>query len=180
MEGQIEMDETAQVNMVQGEEMIKRRLLEYCRGVDRLELELVRNAYHPDAYDDHGPYQGSVDGLIDWITIRHQNIVQSMHLLSNCLIEIRGQRALVETYFTVIQTEKGPREEDPRLQATFYGRYVDIFEERNLDWRILNRCVVVEARTAQVVEVDDASAAWMSSRSFRDRRDVLWEFESQI
>jgi hypothetical protein len=35
-------------------ERIKDNLVSYCRGVDRREWDLVREAYHPDAYDDHG------------------------------------------------------------------------------------------------------------------------------
>ena len=39
-------------------------LLRYVRGVDRKNWELVRAAYHPDAHDDHGNYQGGIDGFI--------------------------------------------------------------------------------------------------------------------
>ena len=30
----------------------------YARGIDRLDFELVRSCYHPDAYDDHGAFKG--------------------------------------------------------------------------------------------------------------------------
>ena len=37
----------------------------YARGIDRLDFELVRSCYHPDAYDDHGAFKGNVDDFIE-------------------------------------------------------------------------------------------------------------------
>ena len=36
----------------------------YARGIDRLDFDLVRSCYHPDAYDDHGSFKGSVEAFI--------------------------------------------------------------------------------------------------------------------
>ena len=68
-------------------ERIKDTLVSYCRGVDRREWDLVREAYHSDAYDDHGGYKGNVDGFIEWLERRHQTIEQSMHFIGNCKID---------------------------------------------------------------------------------------------
>ncbi|HJY93624.1 MAG TPA: nuclear transport factor 2 family protein, partial [Streptosporangiaceae bacterium] len=40
-------------------EAIRQAALRYCRGVDRLDAELMRSAYHNDATDDHGVFVGS-------------------------------------------------------------------------------------------------------------------------
>ena len=40
---------------------IQECLFRYVRGVDRRNWDLVRSAYHPDAYDDHGNYKGNID-----------------------------------------------------------------------------------------------------------------------
>ena len=45
------------------EELIEERailsvLKRYCRGIDRLDEELVRSCYHEDSTDDHGVYKG--------------------------------------------------------------------------------------------------------------------------
>ena len=37
---------------------IRRRLLEYCRGIDRCDAALVASVYHPDGTDDHGSFVG--------------------------------------------------------------------------------------------------------------------------
>ena len=42
-------------------------VLRYCRGIDRLDLELVRDCYHPDATDDHGGFVGDRDEYVEWV-----------------------------------------------------------------------------------------------------------------
>ena len=44
-------------------EAIRQAALRYCRGVDRLDAELMRSAYHDDATDDHGVFVGSAADL---------------------------------------------------------------------------------------------------------------------
>ena len=34
-------------------------MMRYCRGVNRLDPELVKSCYHPDALEDHGASQGN-------------------------------------------------------------------------------------------------------------------------
>jgi hypothetical protein len=44
-------------------------LIRYTRGIDRMDADLVRSAYWPGAHDDHGAFRGSVEELIDWLTV---------------------------------------------------------------------------------------------------------------
>jgi hypothetical protein len=53
-------------------------LFRYVRGVDRRNWSLVRSAYHPDGYDDHGNYKGGIDGFIESLVRRHETVEQSM------------------------------------------------------------------------------------------------------
>jgi len=46
--------------------MIRDCLYRYCRGIDRADEAALRSAYLPDGTDNHGPYQGSASGFIDW------------------------------------------------------------------------------------------------------------------
>lgn len=36
----------------------------WCRSVDRLDFDLMKTVFHPDATDAHGAYDGGVDGLM--------------------------------------------------------------------------------------------------------------------
>lgn len=132
-------------------------LCRYVRGVDRGDWELVRSTYHPDAYDDHVGYQGNVDGLIEWLTVRFARVDNSVHFLGSCLVEPAddGDSALAETYFVSMRL-RPPSDDDVRtspgdaLCRQSWGRYVDRFERRNGSWRIAWRQVVIDAQFTTV------------------------------
>lgn len=107
------------------------------RGVDRCDRELIVSCYHPDAYDDHGPYKGGPEGFADWVIgALKSHWVQ--HTISNQLFEIVGDAAYGEIY--VSQKMRGA---DGRL-IPGYGRYVDRYERREGEWRIARRQVITE------------------------------------
>jgi SnoaL-like domain len=128
----------------------------WCRSVDRLDFELMRSLFHPDAIDDHGAFKGGVEELVAWIRERHRKITFSAHRLSNMLIEFAGpDLALVETYAEAVQRYpadgkaalaqlSGGQQGTPGATAVLnsYTRYVDRFERRNGEWRIARRTVV--------------------------------------
>lgn len=132
-------------------------LCRYARGVDRGDWELVRSAYHPDADDDHGSYQGDIDGLIEWLDDRFADVDNSVHLLGNCLVERTGQdNALVETYFISSRLHPPAGKAAERtapgdaLCRQAWGRYLDRFERRDGAWRIARRKVVIDASFTSV------------------------------
>lgn len=143
------------VERLRAEQEIKSVLQRYCRGVDRRDFELVRSTYYPDAHDAHGAYNGGVDGLIDWMTRRHESVAQSMHMLGNCLIEWHGSQADVETYCVTYQrlaadgaastADVGLTVGGSGQQTQVRCRYLDKFERRAGEWRIANRAVVYES-----------------------------------
>ncbi|PCC45517.1 nuclear transport factor 2 family protein [Brevibacterium aurantiacum] len=134
---------------------IKDALARYCRGVDRRDFDLVRSVYHSDAYDAHGPYNGNVDGLLDWMVKRHKSVAQSMHFLGNCIIDLKASYADVETYCVTYQKlhpESGGSTSEVGLTVGTSGqqtqvrcRYLDRFEPRQGLWKISRRVVVYES-----------------------------------
>jgi len=144
---------------------IQDALFRYVRGVDRRDWDLVRSAYHPDAFDDHGAYKGDVDGFIESLKKRHATIEQSMHVVANCVIEFDSpDGAVVETYFVTYQRIAAtagdsraiylrgrPYGPDDAVETEVVGRYVDRVTRRDGAWRVQHRTVVFELMRAEPV-----------------------------
>lgn len=169
---------------LRAEDEIKRVLQLYCRGVDRREFELVRGVYHADAMDYHGTYNGNIDGLIQWITRRHEGVAQSMHLLGNCVIDWRGDDvALVETYCVAYQRLKpgdgastsnvGQKAGGSGQQTQVRCRFLDRFEKREGAWKIANRVVAYESMLLE--DAPESQFAEGMRMATRGRDDPLWE-----
>ncbi len=118
-------------------------LTRYARGMDRLDRELARSAYHDGAIDDHVGFVGEVDDFLDWAFAYHGEQVRHQHYLTNQHLELDGDEAHSETYYMFIGTER-----DPAAPLTvFGGRYVDRFERRGGRWGIAVRLCLVEWAT---------------------------------
>ena len=129
-------------------EMIRDCLYRYCRGIDRADEALLRGAYWPDGTDCHGSYRGSAAGFVAWAVQTLPRIERGIHQIHNVLIELRGQEASVESYFTALQRQPGAA--GRIVDVHMAGRYLDRFEKRGEEWRVADRVVVfdwVEERT---------------------------------
>jgi len=117
-------------------------LVRYCRGIDRLDKELVLSCFHDDAYDDHGDFKGPAKEFLDELWARSAGKATSFieHKLSNVSLEIDGDTAYGESYLVMHQLRDGQLIEG-------YGRFVDRFERRDGAWRIAHRRVVLEWAT---------------------------------
>lgn len=166
---------------------ITEALYRYAQGVDRRDWDQVRASYHEDSHDDHGPYKGGVDGLIEWISGRHEDIAQSMHFIGNIVIDLDGDRAHSDSYCMVFQRLREDADAPPALfegadqdeegsgapTIEILCRYVDEFERRDGEWRISDRVVVFEWMRATVRdEVSLIGPDWAVAT--RDRNDPLY------
>ena len=125
------------------ERAIRRRLLEYCRGIDRCDAELVASAYHPDATDDHGSFRGLGADFARYATdALRAHAEATLHFLGDSLIDFTSDdTAHVETYVHAEHRCDGAA--GPYLEM-FGGRYVDRFERRDGEWRIADRLCIRE------------------------------------
>lgn len=121
-------------------------LLRYCRGLDRLDMSLVRGAFHPDAYI-HFPeslHIGGVEGFFQFLEKEMPRFNRTMHNLGNSLIEFDGSRtAYVETYLNA-DHEGTDQHQWKNEKVRLWARYLDRFEERNGRWAIAERKMLVE------------------------------------
>ena len=120
-------------------ESIRDCLLRYCRGVDRCDQELIKSAFHPDAHDDHGKFDGRSWDLAEALVRAKVAGTQfTVHMTGVPFVEFRSEdAATAETY--VVATQRAI--DDDRIR-TFVGRYLDYFERRDQDWRIARRTIV--------------------------------------
>lgn len=112
-------------------------IINYCRGIDRMDVALMKSTYWPDGSDDHGRFVGNAH---DWCDVGMKSrdlLVSCNHHLSNVLIDLAGNRARRESMFLVVTTYKN----DPKCQF-LGGRYRDLCEKRDGEWRVLNRTCV--------------------------------------
>lgn len=122
-------------------EAIRDCLYRYSRGVDRCDEEMLRSAYWPDAHDDHLSFAGAREELIAWSLPILRGMDQSMHMIANIMIRIHGETADVESYYYGFHRIT----QDSRARDSIgSGRYVDTFERRDDEWRIIRRLVVVD------------------------------------
>src|SRR5258708_26930746 len=76
-------------------------MMRYCRGVNRLDMDLVRSCFHPDGREDHGPNQTDSTTYVDHLGPGLSSaFVSTYHFIGNHLIAIQGNRAAHEAYFT--------------------------------------------------------------------------------
>lgn len=145
----------------------------YARGMDRLDRELARSAYHDDAIDEHGGFVGPVDGFLDWAFAYHATQVRHQHYVTNHTVELDGDQAHSETYYVFIGTDRNP---DAPLLA-FGGRYIDRFERRAGRWAIAARVCLVEWQTDLKSGLGPAAVEFIASFGSvaRDRTDTSYE-----
>jgi hypothetical protein len=146
----------------------------YCRGVDRLDLELVRSCYHPDAREHHPGFDGGRDDYIAWIGQGLVRFEGTMHVIANHLVEIDGDLARAETYVNAYHWSTDAT--DPELNFSTGSRYVDTFARRAGEWRVAERYCVrnwvrVEVGSGEL-QLPTADNGWPAQR--RDRDDPVY------
>lgn len=134
-------------------EAIRDCLYRYARGIDRCDEEMLRSAYWENAIDDHLEFSGTREEFLAYALPPMRQMDQRHHIIANILIRLDGARASVESYFYGYQRMRGP-DGKPR-DYVGAGRYLDVFERRDDEWRIAKRLVM----TDWFREFDD-SADW--------------------
>lgn len=189
-------DLQARLRLALDRQEIEHVLKLYCRAIDRCDLELLKTIYHPDAVDDHGSFCGNAMEFSDMIipSLR-SSILDGMHTVTHCTIEVEGDFATSEAYYWAYQRCPGGRDavvaffgEDYAARAMaegaidgthdYYcgGRYIDLFERRNDQWKILRRKITNEWNDIRPsTRVTDAGhVAHYNLPGRRDRQDPVY------
>ncbi|MEE4193512.1 MAG: nuclear transport factor 2 family protein [Halieaceae bacterium] len=129
------------------EELLDKQAIEevamrYSRTLDWLDAEGQGSCYWPDAEINYGFYEGDGAGWVPVVMEVELGTQRRWHLCGGLLIAVDGPRASSECYgFTVSCSEN---EAGEKVDSLFGGRYMDEWEKRDGEWRILKRQYILD------------------------------------
>jgi ketosteroid isomerase-like protein len=130
------MSNSAAIEDMLAKEAIRNLVGQYCRAVDRNDLDLLRSLYWEDALDEHGYNKSNtakefIDRIPEFTGI---NFIQ--HNVTSQVIVVNGDEAEGESYVLAYHnymTENGP------AVMMIGGRYLDRYLRKDGEWRIQHR-----------------------------------------
>ena len=146
---------------------IETKLKLYCRAIDRLDADLLRSIYWPEGTDDHGSFTGNAHEFADFImSDLRKRILDGMHAIMHSVIDLHGAFATVRKLLLGLPARAGRDRPGDRILGADYaarhadridgphdffcgGRYLDLFEKRGAEWRILRRKITNEWNTVR-------------------------------
>ena len=112
-------------------------LVNYARGADRGDADLIATAYHDDAIEDHGgTFYGPASKYVAMLRKILPAAARMSHIVSNINIELDGDKAYTECYFLTFSRSEAV--ENPHDNLTM-ARVIDRFERRNGAWKTAHR-----------------------------------------
>jgi hypothetical protein len=154
------MTDTA-IEILLNKQAITEVLYRYCRAMDRIDREATLAIWHPDGTCNYSSTPGVPDMLFrDYLTgstKSRQGFDNHSHQITNILIELAGDRAVSEAYFTAsLQTEPT---DGLVTEHLWRGRYLDRWSKRDGDWAIDHRQVVFDSYTPYDFPAERAKGA---------------------
>lgn len=114
------------------------------RGEDRRDAAMITSALWVDSITDYGVFQGTFDEYLAWVVPGAEAITNTQHVLGQTYIELAGDKAKAETQVVSYhRVDMGPENGGER-DTCIGGRYLDLFEKRDGDWRIASRTMLYD------------------------------------
>lgn len=127
----------------------------------------ARNKW-PDATDLHWFYNGPAHSFADYVIPLLRQIPNSQHSITNPLIDLLDQnKAFVESQFYVLH--RIPMDEGRWIDQQCEGRYLDVFEKREGEWKIKHRQMCMESLREFVVNVENGGGVKVMHPMFGQR-----------
>lgn len=148
-------------------EEIRDVIYHYVHAVDRRRWDIMERVFHEDAVFKFGPVAGNWRDFVEQARAIIDPTLSTHHQLGNCLIAFdeSGEAADTETYMTAMHIippgypvpDVFP-DRGENYSAVIAGRYVDRFEKRDGEWRIIHRTGLYDWREFRSIgEADLAS-----------------------
>jgi SnoaL-like domain len=175
---------------------IEKVITTYARAVDRLDVELLKSCYHPDAINHNAVSRVTAREFADIIVPQMRKLFSgTMHHVTHINVELKGTTAATESYFIAWHMVVGGYEEVMTFFGAPYakemessgelagghdfiggGRYLDRFEKRDGIWRIAERRVTMEWNHFGPVSkaTPDSLFGRIPAWAKRDRSDLVY------
>ncbi|MFN0094076.1 MAG: nuclear transport factor 2 family protein [Dehalococcoidia bacterium] len=161
-----------EIDALLAERDIRHLIFRYCRGIDRLDFELVESVFWPDARLRYGAEQSPAEFAAGG-KLGLPLYALTQHSVSNVIIEVDGDTAKGEAYCQA-RHRTAAKDGEPAKDFLWGGRYVDRYERRNGEWRISRRICVHEWTKLETVD-----GVWPNAAAFvqgnRTRADVVYQ-----
>lgn len=151
-------------------------LCRYCRARDRYDLPGMLDCFHDEATGLLVGFKGVSDGPI--ITY-HQSEIETFktfagcqHYITNFLCDVKGDAAMAETY--LLSFGWGMPTPEGLVNLTLSNRYIDRFERRDGEWKIIRREFYRNfmRKDHDFLETPSAANGW--PKYFHDDRDPAY------
>lgn len=125
-----------------GRDAIRRAIVALARGEDRRDAALITAAYWPDSVTDYGVFKGNFAEYLAWVVPGAKAITNTQHVLGQSHVELSEDSAKVETQ--VISYHRIDYGAGDEHDTVIGGRYLDVFDKRNGEWRITTRTMLYD------------------------------------
>jgi hypothetical protein len=138
-------------------------LYRYCRGCDRADEATLRSCFHADSRHRHGGFDGTSADFATLAMKIIRGVKRTKHLLTNVLIELKGDEAVSESHYFAYHRQVEPKS---GMEYDYFtgGRYLDRFQRRAGEWKIAHRVGLIDFERREPADQGELPAAQMSQR----------------
>ena len=127
-------------------ELIRDVIYRYCKGIDRLDFDLLFDCFTEDATHQHGDYSGNNDFFKGLVSDVIANADGTLHTIGTILIDLKNDEAETESCFVAYHRFPGGPDGAAPIPTggvdtdwVVAGRYIDQFVRTNSGWKISHR-----------------------------------------
>jgi len=122
---------------------IQEVMLRYIRCADRNDPELMKTIFWDEGTDNHGMYSGTAKGFFERAYANRDLLTARYHIIGTPRVQfVDNSQAKVETYFHYVGVFVGEGGEE--TLGSSGGRYRDVFERRDGEWKVLRRLTIYD------------------------------------
>jgi hypothetical protein len=176
------MSAAEQIDMLVSRAQIEEVLLDYARGNDHADEAMIRSCFWPESTHKHGGFDGTSMGFIDFAMRILPKLKYCKHHITNVSVRVKGNRAFSECYYYA-HHRRDNKDASGEEDIFFEGRYIDLLERRNGEWKIIRRRGMSDWNSPVTPAESPYSALPAGTHALRSRDDdyyrMLAEFEAK-